>query len=348
MKILIVEDEPRMVMEIIDLIDKYNKDIETVACSDPYQAIKVFEEQSFDAALLDIKMPEMTGLELADRLTAMKPEISLAFLTAYNNYAAEAFEVNAVGYVLKPIKQERLYKTLDKMCKEVTEGQTKKLNFSPDVTIRAFGKMVISSGDAAMKWKRRKTSEIFAYLIHQESMPVHKDMLCELIWPGYEPQKALHYLQTIMCELRKNIAEIAGKSIIIEYADQSYRLWLNGADYDINSFINAYKQIISQPSPSVDDLSQTESIYSGHYFEEEGWIWALGRQQSLALKYKKILELLIEQKMTEKNDDETLFYIKKWLANGFYGKQEQYFNWIKKQIGLDEYQKLASNLSLDE
>ena len=117
MRILVVEDELDTLNEIEDYIRAYDEELEVEACSNPILAIKTCQTRDFDAALLDIQMPEMSGLELADCLSAMHPELCFVFITAFNNYATEAFELNAVDYILKPIRQERFNKALDKIKK---------------------------------------------------------------------------------------------------------------------------------------------------------------------------------------------------------------------------------------
>ncbi|QOX62039.1 response regulator [Anoxybacterium hadale] len=333
MNLLIVEDEPEMIAAIKIMIESYNKEIQIITCGCPSEAIKVFDEQAVDAALLDIRLPEMSGFDLADYFSMRKPGLSLVFITAYNSYAQEAFDANAVDYVLKPIRKERLYRALDKISVELEERKSRIIKARPQVQINVLGKIIVSSGDFILKWKRKKSMEVFAYLLHQEPAPVHKDILCELMWPDCEPKKASHYLQTIIYQLRKSIAEVADNRIVIEYADHCYRLKLDCVSYDVKTFHCAYRNAFAQRNPEIGDLVEAEQIYTGPYYGEECWVWALGKQQSLSIKYQRVLEQIIEYKMRSGIIDETLFYIEKWFAGGFYGRQGQYSAWIKEFTG---------------
>ncbi len=348
MRVLVVEDEPDTLYEIEDYLRSYDETMEIEACSNPLLAIRACRSLPFDAALLDIQMPEMTGLELADCLSALSPEISFIFITAYNNYATEAFELNAVDYILKPIRQERFNKALDKIRKDMKDKERPAEDPTDEVAIQAFGKMMVSSGAGILKWKRHKSSEIFAYLLHQQGVPVHKEKLCEMMWPEYDPQKALTYLQTIMYQLRKNISEIGGSSIVIEYADHCYRLSLSNVKYDVDLFTEAYDKAFRDNPPSLDVLIRAEQCYTGQYFEEEGWIWAMGRQQDLAQKYQKVLEAVIRLEMSSENKDAALYYIRKWAALDVYKNQDYYVAWVENNIGSEAARKLRDLYDEDE
>ncbi len=348
MRILIVEDEPDTLNEIEDYLRSYDETIEFISCNNPLLAIKASRSHAFDAALLDIQMPEMSGLELADCLSAMSPKIHIVFITAFNHYGAEAFDLNAVDYLLKPIRRERFNKALGRIKNEVEE--TKKTSLSNDggIFIRAFGKMVVSKENHILKWKRQKSPEIFAFLLHHLGTPVHKEKLCETMWPEYDPLKALTYLQTIMYQLRKNLAEIGENSITIDFADHCYRLSLTDVRYDVDLFLRAYEQAFQESSPSLDALINAEQIYGGSYFEEEGWIWALGRQQNLAQKYQKVLESIIKQQMRDGNKEEALHYIQKWASLDTYKDQDFYISWVSNNIGAAAAKKLEAIFFTEE
>src|SRR5690606_379077 len=82
---------------------------------DPRQAIVAAESVQFDVAFVDIEMPGYNGLETAERLLALQPELQIVFVTAYDQYAIDAFELQAIDYVLKPVQPKRLEKTLQRL-----------------------------------------------------------------------------------------------------------------------------------------------------------------------------------------------------------------------------------------
>ena len=82
---------------------------------------------------LDIEMPEMNGLELFDQLLEASPQTAIVFVTAYNQYAIHAFDLNAMDYLLKPVLPERLEKTLQRLEKK-SPGAIKK-----QLSLHCFG-----------------------------------------------------------------------------------------------------------------------------------------------------------------------------------------------------------------
>lgn len=77
------------------------------------EALAAITAESPDLALLDLQMPGMTGLEVAAKLPG-KAAPMVAFVTAFDDHAIEAFELNAIDYLLKPVQQERLQRTVDR------------------------------------------------------------------------------------------------------------------------------------------------------------------------------------------------------------------------------------------
>ena len=114
MRVLIVDDEPLSRSSLENALRARN-DVHTLDCAnDAVEALELLQNRSYDVLLLDIHMPELSGIELADRLNKWRRPIpSIVFVTAHHQYAVAAFEKHAVDYVLKPFAQNRVHEALD-------------------------------------------------------------------------------------------------------------------------------------------------------------------------------------------------------------------------------------------
>ena len=89
----------------------------------PKKLLEELPSLEFDLCILDIEMPEMNGLQVAN-LLGNKPVI---FTTAYKEYAADAFDVNAIDYITKPVKKERLQQAITKAIKQI-DGKSNEIS----------------------------------------------------------------------------------------------------------------------------------------------------------------------------------------------------------------------------
>jgi two-component system, LytTR family, response regulator len=110
MQVLIVDDEPLSRKTLAKVLAE-RKDIELLdMAKDAVDAMGMLEAKSYDILLLDIQMPELSGIELAERLQAKQgPLPAIVFVTAHQQHALAAFEKHAVDYVLKPFSSARIH-----------------------------------------------------------------------------------------------------------------------------------------------------------------------------------------------------------------------------------------------
>jgi len=115
MKILLVDDEQPALDELSFLL-KRNSDITVVGVfTSPKKALEYILLNDVDAAFLDISMPDMDGFLLAEAIIRLRKPPHIIFATAHDEYAIKAFEVNAIDYLLKPIREDRLDLTLERL-----------------------------------------------------------------------------------------------------------------------------------------------------------------------------------------------------------------------------------------
>jgi DNA-binding LytR/AlgR family response regulator len=110
---ILAEDEPILLAQLKAKLAKLWPELEVIASvEDGAAALEALEDRTPDFMFLDIQMPEMTGLEVARHVGARS---HVVFVTAYDQYAIQAFETGAVDYVLKPVSDERLVVTLERL-----------------------------------------------------------------------------------------------------------------------------------------------------------------------------------------------------------------------------------------
>ena len=116
-RVVIADDEPRA-RQFLEKVLGEHEGLEVVASvRGGVEALEAIQKRRPDVAFLDIHMPDLSGLEVARHLTGEEAPI-VVFVTAYDRYAVEAFEVAALDYVLKPIRRERLAETVRRVLAE--------------------------------------------------------------------------------------------------------------------------------------------------------------------------------------------------------------------------------------
>ncbi len=116
LKTLIVDDEPLAVERMQVICAKLDTLSVVGTASDGAAALRLVEALSPDLVLLDMTMPEVDGLAVARKLADMEHRPAVIFVTAHDHFAVEAFDLDAVDYVLKPVARDRLERAIDRAC----------------------------------------------------------------------------------------------------------------------------------------------------------------------------------------------------------------------------------------
>ncbi len=118
---LIIADDERPAREFLKTILREFEDAEIVGeAKNGAEAIEIIKRVKPDLAILDLQMPEITGLEVVKMLRKSQMPL-VAFVTAYDEYAVQAFDVNAIDYLLKPIEKSRLWETLQRASERLEQ-----------------------------------------------------------------------------------------------------------------------------------------------------------------------------------------------------------------------------------
>jgi len=118
LRVLVVDDERPALDELAYLLEQDDRVREVLTCDSATEGLVRLQAEEVDAVFLDIQMPGLTGLELAQVLSRFRTPPAIVFVTAHDEHAVDAFEVRAVDYVLKPVRADRLAEAV----RRVVEG----------------------------------------------------------------------------------------------------------------------------------------------------------------------------------------------------------------------------------
>lgn len=193
MKIIIVDDEHLALSRIERLLRELGyENIDTF--TDPLEALKSIARTNYDAAFLDIKMPNMSGLELANKILESNPNTNIVFQTAYSEHAIEAYETGVIDYLLKPTSKERVEKAIQKIEKQrkshtATTTLTKKIiakngsklypiNIDDIFYLQAnLDEVIIRTKDIQAAYIRRKISDFEKVLEGKNFFRIHRSCI---------------------------------------------------------------------------------------------------------------------------------------------------------------------------
>jgi DNA-binding LytR/AlgR family response regulator len=152
---IIADDEPHLAQFLKDRLTALWPELEVlaVAANGP-EALRLIDDHVPDMVFLDIRMPGLTGLEVAGRIDA---KTRIVFVTAFDQYAVDAFEREAVDYLLKPVSDERLQKTIARL-KDKTAGA--ELPQDVNVLMKTLARVLPSAKAAHLRWIRAAVGEL--------------------------------------------------------------------------------------------------------------------------------------------------------------------------------------------
>ena len=145
LKDMIVDDEAPARSEMRFLLDELGQAEVVAEAASVRDAIEKLKEFPCDVIFLDINMPEATGLQLADALRRLRFPPAVVFVTAYSEYALDAFKVNAIDYLVKPVETDRLAQAISRVREHVSLHA--QAQHSERIPVEKGGKKILVSID---------------------------------------------------------------------------------------------------------------------------------------------------------------------------------------------------------
>lgn len=212
MRIIAVDDERIALSGLETILSRAAPKAEIAAFRRAQEALAYAAGMRVDVAFLDVRMQEINGLFLAEGLQKTNPEINIIFVTGYDEYAREAIELHASGYITKPVTLEKVRAELEALRFPV--GAKEK----PLLRVQCFGNFEVFTPDGRpLHFSRTKAKETFAYLVHKcGTSCTPREVAAVLFEDAPYDEKQQAYIQQIVSAMMKSLRQAGAKGVIMK------------------------------------------------------------------------------------------------------------------------------------
>lgn len=216
MLIYAIDDEPRSLQQLHSAIAEAAPDADIrdfALASDALHAIRKTGAGP-RVVFTDIEMPPPDGLAFAAELRTLSPDTRVVFVTGHGEYALDAFRVHASGYILKPVRAERIREELDNIAPvggDLPDG----------LFVRCFGSFEVFWNGRPLQFRRRRTRELLAFLIDRRGGFCTAEEIASTLWEDAEDMSAAkHRLRQLVSDLKNTLAQIGMEDVLIRRSGQ--------------------------------------------------------------------------------------------------------------------------------
>ncbi|MBE5844564.1 MAG: response regulator [Butyrivibrio sp.] len=240
MKAICVDDEEMILDLTVSFLEESDFFDEVRGFSTGSDAVDYLNKNEVALALLDVDMPEMNGMTLAQKIRKINPQIAIIFLTGYSQYAVEAFSIHADGYLLKPVIKEKLIEEINYILSS--------RNTAPDhlVTARTFGNFDIYVNGKNVVFKRSKSKELLAYLIDNRGSSVTRAEAFAALWEDGLYDRAMQKQMDVIVRSLKETLKEYGISEIMEMKSGAMRVCPELIDCDMYRYLEGDESAIKE------------------------------------------------------------------------------------------------------
>lgn len=311
LKAMLVDDEHHAIEALHNILASFPQLEIAGKFTDPREAMKHLQTISYDVVFLDIEMPGNSGLDLAEKIMEQHPHIRVVLVTAYSEYAVDAFEANAIDYLLKPVRMSRMKKTIEKLERTRPAADAQPQRAAVRLTALQQFQLIVKDAagqDQIVKWRTQKTQELFAYLVHHGAVGVHKTKIMADMLPEMDPEAAATYIHTCIYQIRKTIRDLGLSSQFnVTYVNQFYFMEMSDIQYDVDAFLQTAAR--GSDGNGIGPYVQACELYRGHYMEDNGYSWAIHRQQQLLHRYVDLIQKIALFYVNANHPDTAIVYL---------------------------------------
>jgi len=318
-KIISVDDEALSLKRFEHITQKDDRCqlVGTFTCS--LEALEFVKNNKIDIAFLDIEMPAPNGLELAELMLEADPYISIVFVTAFDQYALEAFKAHAIGYLLKPLDIKDFSSQIDQITwtklprsQSEEEASIMETHTTNTITVHCIGQFTCyptGSSNSPISFRTAKTAELFALLIQHYNAPMPKYSLLDALFPDSDDEKSNKLFYVSCSYLRSTFSKLGVSNILIRDND-SYRLNTDILDCDYINLMNASDKL---ESLSITELEKLSKYCTGEYLMGRAYEWAFETKTFIETLSRRILLALSDAYIDDGRDLDGIQQLEKYL-----------------------------------
>lgn len=306
-RIGIVDDEAPALNRIVQVLASFDNVTIAGLHLDPAEMLVEATAGKYDLAMLDMEMPDMHGLELGRKIYNIRPKVEIVYITAYQQYAHQAFDVEALDYIVKPVTKDNIGRAIGRY---MARQSASRYDSPMKANVKCFGwfRVETESGDL-VKFRNSKSRELLALLLTHHGAPVSKSKIIESLWPSKDVERAQVNLHSTVYQLRKDL-ELYGLTDLIEQdkgEGGSYRL----KHLPLRDESLLYEQLCGSYRHSGDIRYAKEAVhlYQEGYLKEHDWEWAASAKLKAEADYQSMLSAIVEFELEKGRYSEALPYL---------------------------------------
>ncbi|MFI3168927.1 MAG: response regulator [Faecalibacterium sp.] len=225
MYFIYVDDEQNAQVNLDFYLKEYDLVESITYFSHPQEALDYAKHTPFDVAFLDIELPEMTGLTLANKLKEYQPDIEIIFVSAFADYHQAAYQTDGRAYLLKPLDPKNIASVFSFLSKLTPTRlqQCHPLNTKPPIFVQTFGNFDLWVQGEPVQFRVAKAKELLAVLVNERGSTVGNIEIFNLLWPDkiYDKNTST-YVRRVTQALKTQLNELGCGQMITFARNATY------------------------------------------------------------------------------------------------------------------------------
>ena len=246
-----VDDDALMLAQTVSCCRAHRLLTDVQAFTSSPEALAWLKDHPADLALLDINMPDMNGLELAGEIRRLHPQTAVIFITAFRQYALEAYAVHPSASLLKPFDPMLLQRELEYAL------LSKQACRSSRICVRTFGHFEILLDGRALDFRRSKSKELLAYLVDRRGAGVTRHDAFATLWEDRQYDISMQKQLDVVIRSLRDTLQAYGIGSLFELRSRNLRVLPDMMDCDLYRFL--------------DGDEKTVNAYCGEYMSQYTW-----------------------------------------------------------------------------